>query len=119
MPGGRPATKPAPAFGKRMAAFRTAKGLSQQQLAEALGLTRSRVNYYERAAANPSLEIVEKVAAFFGVTVGELFNDTSRTKAKPGPPSQFARLVERLEQLPRAKQKVVAQMLEGLLRQAS
>lgn len=102
-----------------MAAFRVAKGLSQQQLAEALGMTRSRVNYYERAATNPSMEVVEKVAAYFGVSVGELFNDTPRGKSKPGPPSQFAKLAEQLDKLPRAKQKFVAEMLEGILKQAS
>ena len=32
---------------------------------------------------------------------------------------QFVKLAERLEQLPRAKQKLVAEMLEGVLRQAS
>ncbi len=101
-----------------MAAFRIAKGLSQEQLADALGMTRSRVNYYERAAKNPSMEVVEKVAAFFGVTVGELFNDAPRTAKKPGPPSQFAQLAERLDQLPRTQQKIVAQMLEGFLKQA-
>lgn len=101
-----------------MAAFRVAKGLSQNRLAEALGMTRARIVYYERAANNPSLEVVEKVADFFGVTVGELLNDTSRTAKKPGPPSQFVKLAERLEQLPRTKQKLVAEMLEGVLRQA-
>lgn len=100
-----------------MAAFRMAKGLSQQQLAEQLGMTRARIVYYERAATNPSLDVVQKVADFFGVTVGELFNDTTRTAKKPGPPSQFAKLAERLDQLPRAQQKVVAQMLEGFLKQ--
>lgn len=117
MPGGRPATKPAPKFGQRMAAFRVAKGLSQQQLADELGMTRSRINYYERAALNPSMEVVEKVADFFGVTVGELLNDTSKSRNKPGPPSQFAQLAERLEQLPRSHQKAVATMLEGYLKQ--
>lgn len=119
MPGGRTATKPAPKFGQRMAAFRIAKGLSQQQLANALSTTRSRINYYERAATNPSLEVVQQIADFFGVTVGELLNDTTRTARKPGPPSQFKQLAERLDQLPRAKQKVVAEMLEGFLKQAS
>ena len=118
MPGGRPATKPAPKFGQRMAAFRVAKGLSQNQLAIELGMTRARIAYYERASLNPSLEVVEKIADFFGVTVGELLNDTSRNAKKPGPPSQFAKLAERLEQLPRTKQKLVAEMLEGVLRQA-
>jgi transcriptional regulator with XRE-family HTH domain len=101
-----------------MAAFRVAKGLSQNQLAEALGMTRARINYYERASINPSLEVVEKIAAFFGVTVGELLNDTTKTKSKPGPPSQFVQLAERLDRLPRAKQKMVADMLEGILKQA-
>lgn len=119
MPGGRPATKPAPKFGQRMAAFRVAKGLSQRELGEALGMTRDRVVYYERSARNPSIEVVQQIAEFFGVTVGEMLNDTTKARSKPGPPSQFAQLAERLEQLPRAKQKLVAEMLEGVLRQAS
>ena len=119
MPGGRPATKPAPYFGQRMAAFRVAKGLSQTQLAKALGTTRDRIAYYERDARNPSLEVVQQIADFFGVTVGELLNDTTKNRSKPGPPSQFAQLAERLDRRPRAQQKMVAQMLEGILKQAS
>ena len=82
-------------------------------------MTRARIVYYERAATNPSLDVVEQVADFFGVTVGELFNDTTKGRSKPGPPSQFAQLAARLDQLPRAQQKTVAQMLEGFLKQAS
>ena len=81
-------------------------------------MTRALVGYYEREARNPSLELVERIAAFFGVTVGEMLNDVPRTRRKPGPPSQFVKLAERLDQLPRAKQKVVADMLEGFLKQA-
>lgn len=102
-----------------MAAFRSAKGLSQAQLGAALGMDRGLVAYYERAARNPSLELVQKIADFFGVTVGELLNDITRVARKPGPPSQFAQIAERLDRLPRAKQKVVAEMLEGILKQAS
>jgi transcriptional regulator with XRE-family HTH domain len=102
-----------------MAAFRVAKGISQAQLAAELSMSRDRIAYYERVSNNPSFEVIQKVAAFFGVTVGELLNDTTRTVKKPGPPSQFVKLAERLEQLPRAKQKLVAEMLEVVLRQAS
>jgi len=104
--------------GQRMAAFRVAKGLSQAQLGEALGMKRDLVAYYERSAKNPSLELVKKVADFFGVSVGEMLNDLSRSKRKPGPPSQFTQIAERLDRLPRAKQKVVAELLEGFLKQA-
>jgi len=102
-----------------MAAFRVAKGMTQFQLADALGMTRDQVVYYERAAKNPSMDAVEKISAFFSVTVGELLNDTSKTRSKPGPPSQFTQLAERLDKLPRAQQRIVAQMLEGFLKQAS
>lgn len=119
MPGGRPPKKAAPYFGQRMAAFRVAKGLSQAELGEALGMKRDLIAYYERSAKNPSLELVKKVADFFGVTVGEMLNDVPRGRRKPGPPSQFAQLAEQLDRLPRAQQKVVAQMLEGFLRRAS
>lgn len=102
-----------------MAAFRVAKGLTQSQLADALGMTRNQVAYYERSAKNPSMDAVEQIAAFFSVSVGELLNDTGKRRKKPGPPSQFVQLAERLDQLPRAKQRVVAEMLEGFLKQAS
>ncbi len=119
MPGGRPANKPAPFFGQRMAAFRVAKGFSQTQLGKALGMSRDRIAYYERTANNPSFEVIQKVADFFGVTVGELLNDVSRARRKPGPPSQFVQLAERLDRLPRAEQKAAIKMLEGLLAHAS
>jgi len=47
-------------FGQRMAAFRIAKGMSQSELVEALGMTRDLVTYYERVAKNPSLGLVKK-----------------------------------------------------------
>jgi hypothetical protein len=37
---------------------------------------------------------------------------------KPGPPSRLQQLSQRLAALPRSKQKVVVQMLEGFLQQA-
>ena len=98
-----------------MAAFRAAKGLSQAQLGERLGMTRARVVYYERSATNPSFDVIQKVAGFFNVSVGELLNDTAKGRAKPGRPSQFAQLAERLDRLPRSQQRAAIKMLEGLL----
>ncbi len=120
MPGGRPPTKPAPKFGQRMAAFRVAKGLSQTQLGGALGMNRGLIAYYERASRNPSLELVEKMADFFGVTVGEMLNDTApRSIAKPGPASHLEQLAAKASKLPRSEQKAAIKMLEGLLAEAS
>ena len=116
---GRRPSKPAPYFGQRLAAFRTAKGLTQYELADALGLTRDMVVYYERKSPNPSLELVKKIADFFGVTVGEMLNDTAKSRSKPGPPSKLEELTARLGRLPANEQKVVMKMLEGALPKAS
>jgi transcriptional regulator with XRE-family HTH domain len=117
---GRRPSKPAPYFGQRLAAFRTAKGMTQYQLADALGVKRDLVAYYERAAKNPSLDQVKRLADFFGVTIGEMLNDTApAAAAKPGPTSQIEQLAARAAHLPRAEQKVVIKMLEGVLARAS
>lgn len=102
-----------------MAAFRVAKNLSQAQLGKALDLSRDMIAYYERSATNPSLELVKKVADFFGVTVGEMLNDTAKIAGKPGPASQIEQLAARAAKLPRAEQKMVIKMLQGVLPKAS
>ena len=119
MPGGRPATKPAPKFGSRLAALRIERGLSQSELAHKLETTRSAIVYYERAAQNPSAEFIEKAAAFFGVSFDNLLGEVAvKAKAKPGPTSELQQLTEELGRLPRAQQKMVAQMLRGVIAQA-
>ena len=118
MPGGRPATKPAPKFGQRLAALRCERGLSQSALAEQLDTTRSAIVYYERAANNPSAEFIEKTATFFGVGFDDLLGAAPKAHRKPGPTPQLAQLTERLAKLPRAQQKLVAAMLEGVLQKA-
>jgi transcriptional regulator with XRE-family HTH domain len=116
---GRKPAKPAPYFGQRMTAFRAARGMTQYQLADALGMKRDLVAYYERSAKNPSLELVKKVSDYFGVTVGEMLNDTAKKRTKPGPPSRLEQLTARLARLPANEQKVVMNMLEGALPKAS
>jgi len=102
-----------------MAAFRVARGMSQHALADALGMTRDMIVYYERKSPNPSLELVKKIADFFGVSVGEMLNDTAKSRSKPGPPSKLEELTARLARLPANEQKVVMKMLEGALPKAS
>jgi transcriptional regulator with XRE-family HTH domain len=114
MPGRAP-SKPAPAFGAQLAALRKTRGLTQSQLAEALGLSVEMLAYYERRATNPSADFIAKAAAFFNVSADALLALDTKTARKPGPPSDLAQLTERLSRLPRAQQKIVVKMLEGVL----
>ena len=57
-----------------MRALRAAKGLSQQALGEALGVSRQTVNAIEQGRYDPSLPLAIGLARYFGLTVEEIFH---------------------------------------------
>lgn len=114
---GRPTTKEAPIFGQRLAALRKQRGWTQAELAGRLDTTVKMVTYYEREATNPTSKTIEAIAKVFGISSAEFMGEPKgKTNGhKPGPPSRIQRLTQRLSKLPRHKQKVVIEMLEGVL----
>lgn len=56
-------------------AMRSAKGLSQGQLAEALSVSRQTINSIERGRYDPSLPLALALARFFETSVEALFDD--------------------------------------------
>ena len=91
-----------PLLGKRLVTFRKARGLTQQQLADAIGVTRRAIVYYERETDNLPLNIMPGLAKTLGVTIEELLG-TKRTKETPDP--EFAALWRRLKVLERFSEK--------------
>ena len=59
-------------FGIRIAKLRAAKGLSQAQLAERIGITKSMVSAYENSIRMPSYPVLIKIARVFNVSVDYL-----------------------------------------------
>ena len=55
-------------------AHRTARGLSQKSLAEALEVSRQTINSIEKDRYTPSLPLAIALARFFGSTVEEVFD---------------------------------------------
>lgn len=55
-------------FGKTLKELRLNAGLTQQQLAAQLGVTKTVVSYYELHTRTPSPEILVKLAAIFHVS---------------------------------------------------
>jgi putative transcriptional regulator len=54
--------------------LRTARGLSQGELATAVGVSRQTVNAIETGRYLPSLPLAITLARFFGLTVEEVFH---------------------------------------------
>lgn len=59
-------------FGNTLKKLRQQEGMTQQQLAGLLGVTKSVVSYYELQERYPSPEILAKVAAIFHVSTDYL-----------------------------------------------
>lgn len=52
-------------FGERLKKLRQGEGMSQQQLADRLGVTKSVVSYYELHERHPSPEVLIKLSSIF------------------------------------------------------
>ncbi len=57
---------------KRIKKYRHEAGLTQEDLAEKIGVSRVYVGYVEQGRNTPSLEVLEKIAKSFKVDVGDL-----------------------------------------------
>lgn len=53
--------------------FRKQKGLTQEEFAQKLSVTRQTINAIENNKYNPTLELAIKTARFLGVPVEQLF----------------------------------------------
>lgn len=60
-------------MGKRIRNYRTAKGLSQEKLAELSGCHATYIGQIERGEKNATIESIEKIAAALHVSLSKLF----------------------------------------------
>jgi putative transcriptional regulator len=63
-----------PSIWNRITVLRVERGLSRQQLADALQINYQTVGYLERGDYNPSLELVFKISEFFGLPMEAIFS---------------------------------------------
>jgi putative transcriptional regulator len=64
----------APLIRNRITVLRAERGLSRQQLADALGINYQTVGYLERGEYNPSLELAFRIAEHFALPLEAVFS---------------------------------------------
>jgi len=92
--------------------------LSQQALADQLGVAQQTLAHYEVGRARMPVSLLPELARIFGVGADELLGMRNGS-GKRGPAPKFQKQLERIAQLPRAKQRIVIEMLDGVLAQAN
>ena len=68
-------------FGRNVLALRTSAGMTQQEIADALGVTQAAVNAWEHDKARPRYDTLRALAAMFGETVDAMIGDERVTPA--------------------------------------
>ena len=106
------------AMGARITDARKARNLTQQDLADRLGIAQQTYAQYEAGIRRIPASMLPKLAHHLSLTLDELMGVGATSKSKPGPSSKLELQIEQLRQLPRATQKVVIHMLDGVLAQA-
>jgi transcriptional regulator with XRE-family HTH domain len=112
-----PAKKePHSAFGKRLFALRKTRGLTQVQLAEALGTTQRVISYYETEAELPPSTAIIPLARVLEVSTDELLG-LRPTEPNGNSSVQKQRLWKRFQKmdvLPTKDQRAVIRLINSL-----
>ena len=69
-------------FGKRLKELRKANGYTIEQFAEAVGISKSSVGYYENNNRMPDIEILSRIADVLNVSADYLIGKTNTTATK-------------------------------------
>ena len=116
MPSGRPSKRQRPPLGERIATLRESAGLSQQQLAEKLGVNQQMVAYWERRAATLRPDQLAALAEALQVSVEQLLGKAApKARSSTGPVGKARRIFEEVSKLPRKQQERIVGVVEDLL----
>ena len=102
-------------LGQRIAHSRKERGMTQQQLAEVLGLKQYAIASYETGRYRIPVTLLPSMAEALGVEVAALFGAEPDRK-KPGPAPKLQRQMKRISSLPREQQRSIMQVLDMALK---
>ena len=107
-------------LGQRLTQLRNSKGLSQDALAEAIGVSRQSVSKWETDASIPDLEKLVKLSDFFAVSLDELVKGTPPASSAAPTGASWQHWFQRLISLYRKKAHLLGWLLaawgaDGLL----
>lgn len=76
--------KSAEAFAEELIRLRTKKRLTQRGLAREVGLSASTISSLEKGVRQPSFEVADQLAGYFGVALSELLGSGRETESGQG-----------------------------------
>ena len=69
-------------FNEKLQELRRSRGLTQEELAEKLYVSRTAVSKWESGRGYPNIDSLQAISGFFSVTVDELLSPTEAERGK-------------------------------------
>jgi|SRR5690554_1671217 len=101
-------------FGKRMAALRKERKMTQDELAKLLNTSISVIGRYERDEMTPSIEVAKNISNHLNTTVGYLLGETDKADLFKDP-AMLRRLAE-LENMKTEDKSHILHVLDGFIK---
>jgi transcriptional regulator with XRE-family HTH domain len=114
---GRPSKQQRPVFGQRLHVAREAAGLSQQQLADKLGMSQRAYSHWERRPVALRPDQLQSLAAALNIPVETLLANGDNKRRGSGPVGKMRQLFESASKLPRNQQEKVLAILQPFVRE--
>lgn len=95
----------------KLSQIRKEKGLSQQALADAIGLHVNQIKRYENGSSQPSLDTLKKTSKALRVSIDSLVFDDKEV----GPSDTLKLQFEAISQMPKGEQAIILELLEGMI----
>jgi transcriptional regulator with XRE-family HTH domain len=107
-------------MGARIAQARKERGLTQQALADALGVSQQTLAHYEVGRVGVGAPLLPRFAELLDLSFDEMLvgQPAPYRAGRRGPPSHLAQHFDRIAQLPKAKQRFVVEMIDSVIAKA-
>jgi len=98
-------------FSTRLSTLRKQRGLTQEALADLVGITKTQIYRYENSTSQPTLDVIKKLAVTLCVTSDQLvFEEHERQ-----PDDSLLLLMEGVSRLDSDEKFVIRELVEGIL----
>ena len=96
---------------QRLITLRKERDLTQQEMADAIGVHVNQIRHYEAGATQPSLEALKKIAVAMSITIDSLVFD----EEERGPDEQLKLQFEAISHLSANEKQIVKELLDGMI----
>ena len=102
--------------GQRIAQLRKEKGLTQVQLAKAIGIRQVLISDYERRRLRPNYEMIVQFAMALDVSTDELLGLKVPKNTSKKPSLKILKRMNKIEELPPSQQRALLQTIDNFLK---